>query len=120
MSIRQILERAADGVDWGHPVLQMQADEVNVEALVKALDEAATIMLVTAHAAECMRDGTHRHPMQAFLHAVRCDTVLEAFDGAPLSDEMFVKAFQAWTKVVGAYITDPTKSFAEAFMRQGK
>jgi hypothetical protein len=126
--LRSILLSANRTADYTQPQLIEQAQQVDVDALRTigaAILKRATVI---AHAIDVMCDGTHTHPMQAFLHASECLAINE---DAPLSDDDFYVALAMWGQIneqalrsntamnvsPGSQSQQAFNLFAERFMR---
>jgi len=92
--LRAILMETNKAADYSAPALRAQTADVNLDELEKLVRTAQKRLSVLSHAYDCMRDGTHPHPMQALLHSVECPALLE--DSEPLSDHEFFALMKAW------------------------
>jgi hypothetical protein len=91
--LRSILLETSARADYTTQQLREQAEDVNVDELANQIDQARKHMAVLSHALDCMLDGTHGHPMQAFLHATECEMIT---NGKPVSDVEFFALLKAW------------------------
>lgn len=90
--LRSILLETSARADYSQPLLQEQINEVNLVKLGELIDITQRRVRVLSHAFDCMREGTHKHPMQAFLHATECPEINEV----PIGDDEFFSLLKAW------------------------
>jgi hypothetical protein len=90
--LRSILLQAVRDADFTHPMLQQQADNLNLDALHVLAGDMLRRATIIAHAVDVMAEGTHTHPMQALLHATECMAINEE----PLSDSQFYAVLAIW------------------------
>jgi hypothetical protein len=113
--LRSILLETSARADYTTQQLRQQAEDVNVDELVNQIDQARKHMAVLSHALDCMLDGTHSHPMQAFLHATECELVA---NGSPVSDAEFFALLRAWgimcENASRARLAKPVSSFDQS------
>lgn len=89
--MREILYAANAAADYSNPMLQEQAAQVDLVALEAIVEKTASRAIVLAHALDVLKEGTHSHPMQAFLHAADCPAT-----GVELSDTEFFACLGIW------------------------
>lgn len=96
--LRSILLETSARADYQQPLLQAQADEVNLVKLGALIETVKRRVQILSHAFYCMRDGTHRHPMQAFLHATECTEINSAqtFMDSRIDDDEFFSLLKSW------------------------
>jgi hypothetical protein len=125
--LRAILLNANRDADYTQPQLEEQAQQVNIEVLHKIAGDMLKRATIIAHAVDVMSEGTHTHPMQAFLHATECLAINEE----RLSDEEFYVLLALWGHInekaqrgntatdvsPGAQSQQAFNLFAERFMR---
>lgn len=90
--LRSILLETSASADYQQPLLRAQADEVNLVKLAELIETTKRRVAVLSHAFDCMKEGTHAHPMQAFLHATECPEINES----PIGDDEFFSLLKAW------------------------
>lgn len=90
--LRAILLETSARADYTQPMLREQIEEVDLMALGDLLAKTRRSLAVFEHAYECMQVGTHKHPMQALLHATECVAATER----PLNDGEFFSSLKAW------------------------
>lgn len=121
--IRQILMAANAAADYSKPELRSQVEDLDLDSLERDVARIVHRAVICAHAVDCMRDGTHEHPMQAFLHAIDCP----ALEIGPVSDDEFAALFTIWARLCEksqrantaqpADSVDQSRVFMDRFMR---
>lgn len=95
LSLRQIMLSACMRADFSTPELRKQADAIDMHQLDHLITRMATRAALLLHAYEVMEDGTHPHPIGAFMHATECVSINET----PLSDSEFYSLLTVWGKL---------------------
>lgn len=93
--LRQILLAANAAADYSLPALREQAEQIDKEELSKLIDRMVQRARVLSHAFDVMDEGSHTHPMQAFLHATECF----AINDDTLPDSEFYALLPLWGKL---------------------
>lgn len=95
MSVREVLKRISSGVNYNAPRLVEQTEAVDMDRIEKRIEAMANRAIVLAHAFDVMRDKSHPHPMDAFLHAYEC----QGTDEMQKDDEEFCKLLDVWARL---------------------
>jgi hypothetical protein len=106
MNIRKLLETFTHGADWNHPELRAQADKIDLYALEPVIESMVTHALILSHAFDVMKDGRHKHPIDAFMHSVSCQ--------GPVTDDDFSQLLQVWAMLCGRDVFAQQDAFEQA------